>query len=1041
MTFLPTSSGVPVFASRWWLGNLAIAVAYFLTAEMGLHFAVLHGSVSPFWPGTGMTVALMLIVGTHVWPGVAAGALVVNFLTPVPALAAVGISLGTTLEALTGAMLVRVIFSQVRLRPFAELAGWLAAGVVAPAVSAVVGVGSLWLTGTAGDSDLGTLLLTWWLGDAIGLLVVAPAIWALWHDVRWRWPDSQIIGKLILLAVLAGVICWYVFYEPSGSSLLFLTLPLLLAGTVAFGGAGAKVACLVVAVLAILAAGTGHTLFDAVDANSMHLQVAAFVFALALTAQLLSVLDSSRHLALPAAVLVAGWLICGWIYSTLNRERLQVNEVRFDNIISESKQAIEQRMTTYTDALRGGVSLFASSQDVTREEWRQFVDSLELVQRYPGIDGMGAMEPVRAEETEEFTTRLRREMGADFAIRPVPGAGPVLNDPAGWEHFVVTRIEPEGKSGGLIGLDAASEQSRQTAARVSRDYGQPQITGQIDLVDQDGRKGFILYMPMYQRGAEPLTVHDRRVLSRGWVFAPFVTEHFLRGVLGLRRGEVELTVFDGLTTDPEKVIFSTVKNSPTAFERTGVIQLAGQQFTCGWNRGPEFESVRGEPLLNAITLAILPALLAGLVMSLQTMGRRASDLADERTKELREANRRLEIQIAERQRAETEAQQARAIAERANAAKSDFLATMSHEIRTPMNGVIGYTELLAQSPLTPEQRAWTQTIQNSGRALLAIINDILDFSKIEAGKLAIEHLPFDPAAQAGEVCDVMRSLAEQKGLAFKLETPGLPARIFGDPNRFKQILLNLLANAVKFTERGSVRVTVMWLPGLAGSGTLRVAVADTGVGIPEEKRDRLFHRFSQVDSSTTRRFGGTGLGLAICKHLTSLMDGTIGVESVPGEGTTVWFELPAEVCTDEVPSVSASEDPEEDGDAANAGEGRRVLLAEDVPANQKLATLVLTRLGCTVELAGNGREAVEKALHGSFDVIYMDVQMPVMDGFAATRAIRASGRNDLPIVALTASALEGDRQACLAAGMNDYMTKPFSRAEFVRTLRAWSRRT
>ena len=380
-----------------------------------------------------------------------------------------------------------------------------------------------------------------------------------------------------------------------------------------------------------------------------------------------------------------------------------------------------------------------------------------------------------------------------------------------------------------------------------------------------------------------------------------------------------------------------------------------------------------------------------------------------------------------------ELERAKGLAEQASMAKSEFLANMSHEIRTPLNGIVGFTDLLTRTSLNATQREYLGMVEQSTTLLLGIINDILDFSKIEAGKLELEHIVFNPLTAAQEVVDLSAGLAAQKNLPLYLESPtALPEQIVGDPTRFKQILLNLVSNAIKFTEHGSIRIRLEWV---SDPDRLQVSVSDTGLGIPVDKRDQLFRRFSQVDSSTTRRYGGTGLGLAICRHLVELMAGTISVTSELGAGTTITFEIPCEK-----PEIRLADAPVEenfsDMDEKHIGAGRRVLLAEDVALNQKLATTMLKRLGCTVEIASNGQEAIDKASTHAYDIIYMDCQMPVKDGYQAAREIRlAETASHVPIVALTANALEGDRDKCLTHGMDDYITKPFAKKDFIRTLR------
>jgi signal transduction histidine kinase/CheY-like chemotaxis protein len=494
---------------------------------------------------------------------------------------------------------------------------------------------------------------------------------------------------------------------------------------------------------------------------------------------------------------------------------------------------------------------------------------------------------------------------------------------------------------------------------------------------------------------------------------------------------------------------------------------------------------------------------------------------------------------------------ARDEAEAATLAKSEFLANMSHEIRTPMNGVIGVAELLAQAGLTAQQRDLVDLIRQSADSLMTIINDVLDFSKIEAGKLTLDRRPVDPLVTAEEVVALLEPTATEKGLRLLIDAaPDVPRCLVTDSIRFRQVLANLVSNAVKFTLQGRVRVDLE-----RASDRLRVTVSDTGIGIAEEKLGKLFVEFTQADSSTTRRFGGTGLGLAISKQLVGLMGGTIGARSRAGVGSAFWFTLPLTgeeaapepagptaafegarviVCeTDEeagqalaarlralgldvetprewgaraalesaaqdgrpyalavlagdlqppagaaravvrlLPSSSAARPDGElvwglplrpsriprlarealEGSAAaprpveppappdSSLAGIRVLLAEDNAVNRKIAVRILERLGCSVEVAANGREAVGLAVRTPFDVVLMDCQMPEMDGYQAAAEIRNRLGAGLPIVALTAHALEGDRDRCLTAGMDDYLTKPVRVASVRAAIERWCRK-
>jgi signal transduction histidine kinase/ActR/RegA family two-component response regulator len=424
---------------------------------------------------------------------------------------------------------------------------------------------------------------------------------------------------------------------------------------------------------------------------------------------------------------------------------------------------------------------------------------------------------------------------------------------------------------------------------------------------------------------------------------------------------------------------------------------------------------------------------------------------DEMIKSLKERDRlleqhrnNLELEVQARTRA-MEAEKEKA--EQATLAKSRFLANMSHEIRTPMIGVLGMAELLRKRPLESRDKQMVEAIYNSGEALLTILNDILDFSKIEAGQLKFDSVPVDLQRLTEEIVQMMKINAHSKGVEVMADMPALMPIVIGDPGRIRQILLNLVGNAIKFTDSGTISVSLrVTFDETQDLCNCIFDIKDTGPGIDPDIQDRIFESFDQGDSSTTRRYGGTGLGLAIVKDLVQNMGGTISLESEPGQGSTFSVSLPLTTCEqsasiqeiqkDQVESVEAANEVLEQKPLNEVGKTLRILLAEDNPTTQELISILLEQMGFDLSIVDNGFAAVEFLEKETVDLILMDFQMPRMDGLEATALLRAKGV-EIPIIALTAYARDEDKEKCYAAGMNDYLSKPFRQAEMQTMVQKW----
>jgi signal transduction histidine kinase/integral membrane sensor domain MASE1 len=1002
-------AGSPVRNAPYFVIATLLVLAHLGCTKIGWLLIAGGAQVTPVWPEAGFDIVALLLFGTRYWPVLLAANFLGILQEGIPWAPSVGAAIAATGRALAGVALFKPI-SRMKafVGHFEDLVAVVSAGILAPVVSTTFGTLSFLAAGSFPPGEHWTDIASrYWVSDSLGIITVMPLLLAIaraFADREWNTRRPPLFQTAAFAGCVAAA-SYFVFFRPEASHLLFSVFLFIFIGTAWLGPLSGRLTALVISCAAIWATHlgvgvfTGGTLFE----NLQNLDL--FLAAVSLTGVALGAFRASGSLALPATVLLAGWILSGWLFSSLERNRVSYDSARFDASVLSVENQIRARLAIYETALRGTAGFLAASEHPSANGWRISMGRLGLLEHDPGTIAVEVIQPVPDAQLDSFVAAQRREDSPQFHVT---SSTPAL-DRRPREHYITTHVEPPSLARIMLGRDVATEPRRKAAAEQARDTGIATLTKKLEF--QGRFNGLKLFVPVYVDGARLASVADRRAAFIGWAAMSFTADGLFKSVLASGRDEISLSVYDDTAATENRMFSSQPASSARSvrFERTTKLELSGVTWILGWNRTPRFPYLSNTPSAWAAgSTALLSLLLAGLVMSLQSTGRRAAALAGERTKELAEALH---------------------AADGANRAKSEFLANMSHEIRTPMNGVLGMTQLLLDTHLTEEQRDLAQTAQSSAEALLTVLNDILDFSKIEAGKLKIESEVFDLERIISGVADLIAPRAVEKGIELAIRwAPGIPRSVIGDSGRVRQVLLNLAGNAVKFTSRGHVLIAVDCLERTADRAMVRVTVEDTGIGVPHDAQKAIFGKFMQADGSITRRFGGTGLGLAISKELVQLMGGQVGMRSTPGEGSTFWFTLWMPVRGTETVMGPGPVLP-----------GARILLADPQPLNRRVLSELLTHWKIEYQSAATPQDvlAALRPAGSFFDVVLIDHALWEACGADLKRAFEQRDvLQQTRLLVLAPLGLRGGSSTYLDAGFSGWVTKPVRNSQFAETLLA-----
>ncbi|MFV1850567.1 MAG: CHASE domain-containing protein [Thalassospira sp.] len=1035
---------------RYIARSLVIALCYFATGYAGLQLPFFGTSVTLVWPPSGIAIAAMVFWGWRYFPAVFIGALLVNLATSPSVPAAVMIAAGNTLAAVLPGLLINRLAGKYPLTKFRGMMIFLAfGGVASPAISALLGTTSL-STLVIGDfSKFAQIWQGWFLGDLVGAVVVGPLALRL---MNWRMSQRsfQQYGELAFIAIATVILASAVQTTPLISKpeylFVFVSLPFVVWGAVRFGLLGAVLINAIIVADIIIFAAAGNKTFIGIGLNEGLRNLYGYVIAISIGTLFLAAgmeriasittrtrdgrLSDDVHRLRRTLSIVIG--VIGFGFSGFASWYTYTQLVSADRASTEQyrlafEASLREELGSATNSLVAVRTLFDVHGDVSANTYDAMI--APWVSRRPGVAALEWAPHVerRARGLMEENAELRGV--SDFAIRElVDGKLQVSSEKD--IYFPIFYVFPRSGNEKIIGFDLLSEESRRRALETSLQTGNITLTEPVKLLQANSAVitslAFLAVENRRDRTGPPLGVavgvlRLTDMISRASRVARIPLDFEVHLADLNAKGDQKLIYSNRLAeyainhvrTELEQPFNPNVSNFTFGY-RDWTIVLHPSSTGLG-------SLLYWQPWAIFVFGSTVSILLLIYLRSLNRTEKQIVDLVSQRTRELEDAREA--------------AEQAMNQAQNADRAKSEFIAHMSHEFRSPMTSILGYTQLATDS-LDKELSVSTlhgylTTIRGAGQHVLSLIGDILDISKIEAGKLILEEVPLNIHRICEEVTSMMLVPARAQENTLHLDIdPEMPRWVVGDPVRLKQVLTNLVSNAIKFTKYGNIHVAAMPLVVTDDQLSFRISVRDEGIGIPKDKQEAIFEAFAQVDTSTTRRYGGTGLGLAICQRMVQTMGGLIKVESTEGQGSIFWFDVT-------LPRSSEAEAKE--FDAANPADkntpqdekprvvGWNLLLVEDIEINRILAQKLLEQQGHSITPAADGQVALDILSEQDFDAVLMDVHMPVLDGLEATRQIRKFSdpiKSTIPVLALTADISNDNLSTFQEAGFDAFCTKP-----------------